>query len=130
MGSYKWGYESVIWVISMVTLRTLLSVYRLTLLISLLITTHEPPSGTPSPEPPRHRLQEEIDGTTATVPLQLGVEGLQLYVQTQCHALGPRAREHGSLLEYYRGLNKNPYTILGVPYYYYTCTIMGPKTLF
>ena len=33
MGSYKWSYKSPIWVISIVTL-----------LITLLITTHEPPS--------------------------------------------------------------------------------------
>ena len=33
MGSYTWGYKSLIWVISIVTL-----------LITLLITTHEPPS--------------------------------------------------------------------------------------
>ena len=33
MGSYKWGYKSIIWVLIMVAL-----------LIPLLITTHEPPS--------------------------------------------------------------------------------------
>ena len=33
MGSYKWGYKSLVWVISMVTL-----------LRTPLITTHEPPS--------------------------------------------------------------------------------------
>ena len=35
MGSYKWGYKSLTWVIS-----------RVTLLITPLITTHEPPSST------------------------------------------------------------------------------------
>ena len=33
MGSYKWAYKALIWVVSIVTL-----------LITLLITTHEPPS--------------------------------------------------------------------------------------
>ena len=33
MGSHKWGYKSLIWVIRIVTL-----------LVTLLITTHEPPS--------------------------------------------------------------------------------------
>ena len=36
MGSYKWGYKSLIWAISIAIL-----------LLALLVTTHEPPSSLP-----------------------------------------------------------------------------------
>ena len=70
MGSYKWVISPLIWIVSIVTL-----------LITLLITAHEPPSATIFPTQHwQHAAQSPGSGCLSMGLRVLGVEGSEFRV--------------------------------------------------